>query len=318
MTEDFRTRLGLCCTFKEAPISFRTTTVRHLTNLRASSGKEFAYLSAIAKDNCQSLLKAIQYCSSNRIGAFRINSQFLPAYTHPEVGYTLDDLPESDEIKHLLHTAKNLAQERNIRLTFHPDQFVVLNSPRSEVVEQSILELEYHGILADLVGADVINIHGGGAYGNKAEALDRFAINFSRLSPNVREKLTLENDDRTYTPSDLIDFCKRIGIPFVYDVHHHRCLPDTLSIEEATALALSTWNREPLFHLSSPKDGWKSPKPHLHHDFINVLDMPEFWISIRPLTIDIEAKGKELALSMLRNDLKNSGWKITSKNRTTL
>jgi UV DNA damage endonuclease len=308
MADRFYTRLGLCCIFQQCPITFRTTTVSHLKKLRSAGKNDREYLSEIALHNCHNLLQAIEYCSSQGIGAFRIYSQFLPAYTHPDVGYSLEDLPRFAEIISTLISVKKLATKHDIRLTFHPDQFVVLSSPSYEVVAQSICELEYHGILADLVGADVINIHGGGAYGNKAAALERFAANFAKLSLSLRQKLTLENDDRVFSPSDLLPTCHQLGIPFVYDVHHHRCLPDSLSLEEATQLALETWNREPLFHLSSPKDGWKSSKPQLHHDFIDPADVPAFWKTIKPLTIDIEAKAKETAILKLQSILKSNGW----------
>ena len=126
---------------------------------------------------------------------------------------------------------------------------------------QSIAELEYQAEVAQWIGADVVNIHGGGAYGDKQAALRTFAKNLARLSKKARRLLTLENDDKIYTPADLLPFCREQGIPFVYDVHHHRCTPDGMSVEEATRQALATWNREPLFHISSPIEGWNGPKP---------------------------------------------------------
>lgn len=123
------TRLGLCCLFREAPIKFRVTTVRHLQKLRTSPKKEKEFLSELIVQNSENLFSAIAFCSENGIGAFRIMSQFFPAFTHPEVGYRLDDLPQSQEIKQLLNRTKKLAKERNIRLTYHPDPFVVLSGP---------------------------------------------------------------------------------------------------------------------------------------------------------------------------------------------
>ena len=131
--------------------------------------------------------------------------------------------------------AASSPRSHGIRTCFHPDQFVVLNSPRPDVVDRSIEELEYQSEVAEWVGADVVNIHGGGAYGDKAEALTRFAESLSRLSDRARSRLTVENDDVTYTPSDLLPLCRSEGIPLVYDVHHHRCNQDELTVEEATA-----------------------------------------------------------------------------------
>lgn len=305
-------RLGLCCLFVEAPIRFRTTTARYIKTLSERAQDPFEHLFSIIESNLKNLKIAIDFCAEHRIGAFRVNSQLLPIYTHPEWGYHLKDLPNSDTLLSRFQEIKQQSIESNIRLSFHPDQFVILNSPKEDVVEKSIADLEYHGYLAELLGADVINIHGGGGYGDKRGAIKRFAANFKRLSPAVQKRLTVENDDRVYTPSDLIPLCREIGIPFVYDVHHHRCLPDSLTVTQATQSALKTWNREPLFHLSSPKNGWTGPAPRSHHDFIDPQDMPTVWKEIDPLTIDIEAKSKEIAVLRLQKQLIEDNWNLNS------
>lgn len=194
-----------------------------------------------------------------------------------------------------------------MRLVMHPDCFVVLNSPNPLVVSRSIEELEYHQMLAEIIGVDVINIHGGGGYGDKKSALKRFARNFEKLSPGLREKLTVENDDRTYTPKELFPLCRDLGIPLVYDVHHHRCLPDGKSIQETTDLAIETWNREPLFHISSPANGWGSQQLIEHHDYIDFNDFPEYWEEeeLGNLTVEVEAKAKEAAVTKLRRYLRS-------------
>ncbi|MDA1015462.1 MAG: UV DNA damage repair endonuclease UvsE, partial [Planctomycetota bacterium] len=220
-----------------------------------------------------------------------------------ECGYEVSDLPNGDEIVRLFKACGKFVRKHKLRTCFHPDQFVVLNSPRPDVVANSIGELENQCEVAEWVGADVVNIHGGGGYGNKPDALARFAQNFKRLSRRVRTRLTVENDDTTYTPSELLPLCQEIGIPLVYDVHHHRCNPDELSIEDATKQAVATWtDREPLFHISSPIEGWKGPKPRRHHDFINVIDFPECWRDLT-LTLEVEAKAKEVAVLKLKKQL---------------
>jgi len=296
-------RLGLCCKFLDHPIRFRSTTVTYLKKLKDTGKSPLNHLNTIVKENGLSLLKAIEFCSEHKIGAFRIGSDFLPAVTHPDTKYWIDSLGDAEQIYEILLKCKNKAKKEDIRLSFHPDQFVILSSPKPEVIHNSIVDLEYHGRLAELLGADVINIHGGGGYNNKKEALHRFANHFKKLSSRVQERLTVENDDRVYPPSELLPLCDMLGIPLVYDVHHHRCLTDDMTIEEASFAALKSWNREPLFHISSPIEGYNHKNRRSHHDYINIDDFPSCWRKISPLTIEVEAKAKEQAVLLLQKQL---------------
>jgi len=293
-------RLGLCCLFRDQPIKFATTTATAVGKMSRADG--LAKLSRLSLANADALLAALQFCAASGIGCFRINSQILPLKTHPQVGYRVDELPAADEIVRRFKKCGAFARRHKLRTCFHPDQFVVLNSQRPAVVEASLRELEYQAEVAEWVGADVINIHGGGAFGDKPKALADFARALDRLSPRARCRLTVENDDKLFTPSDLLSICQTTGIPLVYDVHHHRCNRDELSEAEATARAIATWRREPLFHISSPIEGWQGPKPARHHDFIDVRDFPAAWHGLR-VTVEVEAKAKEVAVLKLKKQL---------------
>jgi UV DNA damage endonuclease len=295
-------RLGLCCTFNSEPIKFRTATAKSLSKLSKKERNE--KIAKLCRLNAEALLKAFQYCAHNQIGDFRVNSQILPLRTHPDFGYHLQSLPGGGEIIEIFCECGKYAHAHNIRSTFHPDQFILLSSLNPEIIKKSIEELDYHAEVSEWIGADVINIHGGGAYGNKKTALETVERGIKKLSSRIRERLTLENDDRVYTPFDILPLCEKLEVPFVYDVHHHRCLPDGLSIEIITERALKTWNREALFHLSSPREGWSSKTPQYHHDYINIDDFPACWQQI-PLTIEIEAKAKEKAVKRFREDLQS-------------
>ncbi len=293
-------RLGLCCLFIDQPIKFRTTTATYIGKLPRA--QQLARLSALCLANARALFAAIIFCGANKIGCFRVNSRLWPLKTHPEAGYKIADLPEVKEIKAVLSQCRQKAAELDVRLTFHPDQFVLLSSPRADVVAGSVQELDYQAEVASMIGADVINIHAGGGYGDKAAALKRMGKVLRRLKIPVRSRLTIENDDRTYSPADLLPFCRANGIPMVYDAHHHRCLPDGLSVQQATAEAIQTWDREPLFHISSPRSGWGAKQPGWHHDYIDKKDFPVEWRSL-DVTVEVEAKAKELAVLRLRKDL---------------
>lgn len=296
-------RLGLCCLFKKEEISFKTITAKTL--LAMAPDARPAKLAAVCAANADSLLMAVQAVHRLGIGAFRIMSPLFPRMTHPDAGYRLTDLPGNHRIAATLQAVKAWIAARDIRLSLHPDQFVVLSSPHAAVVASSIRELEYQGWLAEQVGAEVINIHGGGVYGDKRGALERFRRVFPALSSRVRSRLTIENDDISYTVRDLLPLAERLGIPLVYDVHHHRCRPDGLSVEEATRLAGETWQAiggEQYCHISSPRVGWQGGNPRPHADYIDPADVPACWLG-RTLTVDVEAKAKELAVLRLMRDL---------------
>jgi UV DNA damage endonuclease len=294
-------RLGLCCMFAGESIKFRTTTVTAM--LRLDRPARLGRLAELCQGNADALLAALRYCTANGIGAFRVNSQILPVRTHPEAGYEVNELPGSDKIVERFRECGEFARSHGLRLSFHPDQFVVLNSPNPKTLEHSLAELDYQAEGAEWIGADTINIHGGGAYGDKVSALRVLREKIELLPERVRSRLTLENDDKIYTPGDLLPVCTDMSVPLVYDVHHHRCCPDGSTLESATEAACRTWaGREPLFHLSSPLEGWTGPKPERHHDYIDAGDFPEAWLGW-PLTVEVEAKAKELAVARLLRDL---------------
>lgn len=294
-------RFGLCCLFKNEPVKFRTFTATSVLKIRKL--ERIRKISGICLENCENLQLALRTVGRLGIGAFRICSGLFPVYTHPDAGYLLDELPDSGKIRETLTGCRKFAAGNNIRLSFHPDQFIIIASPNQKVVANSARDLEYHGILAELLGADVINIHMGGRYDGKKQAIERFRRNFEILSDKARSRLTLENDDVSYTPEDLYPVCSELKIPLVYDIHHHRCNPDGASVKDATDLCVETWaprKSEPYFHISSPKNGWNGKNVKSHSDYINPEDFPEYWLKFKTdITLDVEAKAKELAVIKL-------------------
>jgi UV DNA damage endonuclease len=279
-------RFGLCCLFIDEPIKFRTITAKTLSALPKK--RRLERVSQVCLHNAESVLDALHTVERLGIGAFRILSPLFPRYTHPEMGYTPDVLPEAKGITAVLKRINTFRRSHDIRLSFHPDQFVVLNSPREDVVRKSIAEIEYQAVVAKSLGAEVINIHVGGAYGDKAESLKRFAHNFERLSGQARKRLALENEDSLFTPADILPLCRDLRIPLV---------------DEATARAVETWphrKQEPHFHISSPKYGWKAHTPKPQAGFVDPSDIPDAWREIGPVTLDGEAKAKEKAVLKLK------------------
>ena len=286
----------------DAPIRFRAATHAYVARLKPSQAAR--YVADIALHNAQALCDVLEYCARLDIRAFRITSQLFPLATHPASGYAIDALLDAPEVRRRLHDARAIARVHGIRLSLHPDQFVVLNSVRPEVVDSAVQELEWQASIAELVGADVICLHGGSTAGGWDVAVERLIEGAARLSPRARLRLALENDDRCFALVDLLPACLAMGVPLVLDAHHHRVLNGGLSLEEATDWALATWeDREPYFHLSSPKTGWSSGDPRAHADYIDPNDVPEYWLALGGrLTVDVEAKAKERAvLQLLRS-----------------
>jgi UV DNA damage endonuclease len=303
-------RLGLCCQFLDAPIRFRSATHRYVGGLDAAS--RLAYLTSIAADNAAALDAAVERCAALGIGAFRITSQILPLGTHPVSGYVLDALDPSGAITEAYRAAGARARDLDIRLSFHPDQFVVLNSEREQVVTSSIGELEFQATVAELIGIDTLVLHGGGTAGGMTAALERLERGIDRLSDRARSRMALENDDRQFAPADLLPLAERLGIPLVYDAHHHRCRPDGLTVAEATDAATATWRgQEPWFHISSPRDGWGAANPRPHADLVDPADFPVEWLG-RQATVDVEAKAKERAVLALQAALSDERFRVAA------
>lgn len=262
--------------------------------------KGLDYVSEICIANTKDLIKIIQWNEDNNIKVFRMSSSIYPWMSE----YEFSDLPRYKEICILLKRAGDLAKLYNQRLSFHPGQFCVLASPNTKVVDSAINELNKAAGIMDLMGLPLtrmskINIHVGGAYGDKQAALKRFCTNYLRTSPSVQARLTVENDDKAsmYSVQDLYDYVyKVVGIPIVFDYHHHGFCTGDLSEEQALKLAVSTWgNIKPCTHYSESmliKENVVGKKPQAHSDYI----YDE--INTYGLDIDIvvEAKGKELAV----------------------
>ena len=269
---------------------------------RTFDTKGVDYASELTLQNAKDLHHIMQWNIMNGYDFYRMSSDMIPWKTE----YEWDDMKDIDEIKHWFHSAGTLATTHGIRLTFHPGPFNVLVSPNENVVENTIKDLTIHGETMDLLGQsrtpyNKLNIHCNGVYGDKESALDRFCKNFERLPESVQSRLTVENDDKAsmYSVKELYDgIYKRIGIPVVFDYHHHRFCDGGLSEQEALELAISTWPKDivPAVHYSESRSKEQLDekiKPQAHSDY--VVD----YINTYGHNVDImvEAKHKELAVS---------------------
>jgi len=262
--------------------------------------KGINYASELALKNCLDLEPIIRWNHSKGVQVFRMTSCMFPWASE----YNLEDLPDYEKITQALHTAGSLAKSFNQRLSFHPGPFNILSSPKEHVVRNSYTDLKVHGKIMDLLGmprnnSAKINIHVGAAYGDRKGSLERFVKNFEGLPDSVKSRLTVENDDRgnLYSTVDLYEgVYKKIGIPIVFDFHHHKfCNRQNLAEKEALELAISTWgDQRPCTHYSESKklkEG-KDVVANAHSDYI--YDKINDYGNI--FDVVVEAKAKELAL----------------------
>jgi UV DNA damage endonuclease len=267
---------------------------------RTFLSKGIDYASQLGLDNCKDLYKILEWNNENGFNFFRITSNLFPWSSE----YKLSDMPDYDEICDILSKAGRYAIDNDIRITSHPGPFNVLTSPHPHVVENCINDLSIHGEVFDLMNLsrtpyNKINIHIGGAYGDKVSAMERFCENFHRLPDSVKTRLTVENDDKAtmYSVTDLYQgvYCK-IGIPIVFDYHHHRFCDGGLSEEDALEVAISTWNNiVPVVHYSESRNIEQEDdkiRPQAHSDYVRD------YIDTYGNRVDImvEAKHKELAV----------------------
>jgi len=266
---------------------------------RTFKEKGIPYASELSIQNVRDLIEIIKWNEQNDIKFFRMSSDVFPWASE----YSLSELPHYHRIKNLLTGAGHLVNKYDHRITAHPGPFNVLVSPNENVVQNTITDLSIHGEVFDLMGLsrtpyNKLNIHCNGVYGDKQSAMDRFCKNFERLPESVQTRLTVENDDKAsmYSVKDLMYIHERIGIPIVFDYHHHKFNTGDLSEEEALKLAVSTWGDiKPVVHYSESKslhENNDSIKPQAHSDYISET------INTYGLDVDvmIEAKAKELTL----------------------
>tara|TARA_B100000780_G_scaffold260038_1_gene211465 strand:- start:76 stop:1014 length:939 start_codon:yes stop_codon:yes gene_type:complete len=268
---------------------------------RTFQSKGLDYASELTLANCRDLDKIIDWNILNGYNFFRITSNLAPWKSE----YKWDDLKDIDEIRQHLHSAGLKAKTHDLRITSHPGPFNVLTSPHPHVVDNCVNDLTSHGEVFDMLGLsrtphNKINIHIGGAYGDKESAMKRFCTNFSRLPNSVKTRLTVENDDRAsmYSVKDLYyGVYEHIGIPIVFDYHHHKFQTGDMTEQEALELAISTWPKgiTPATHYSeSRRDEQEdmSIRVQAHSDY--VLNKIETYGN--KIDVMIEAKAKELAV----------------------
>ncbi|KAL3452221.1 UV-endonuclease UvdE-domain-containing protein [Aspergillus insuetus] len=274
-----------------------------------------AYVEALGLTNARDLLKLIRWNDRYGIKFMRLSSEMFPFASHQEYGYRL--APFASEV---LGEVGRLVAELGHRVSVHPGQFTQLGSPRKEVYENSVRDLEYHSELLQLLKLPpqqdrdaVMILHMGGVFGDKGATLDRFRQNYQTLSQDIKNRLVLENDDVSWSVHDLLPICEELNIPLVLDYHHHNIIFDSTQLREGTLDIMNlydrikaTWTRKNItqkMHYSEPvAAAITNRQRRKHSDRVRVLPPCD-----PTMDLMIEAKDKEQAVFELMRTYKLPG-----------
>ena len=287
------------------------------TRLKTIKDKGIDYVKDLITKNLRDLKILIKWNYQNGIRIMRMSSEMMPHFSNPRIErYSFDFA--LDELKEIGKMARLYKQ----RLTFHPGQFNVLSTKDEKVFQNTYNDLKWHADIMDAMGLDqdsIMVIHGGGLYGDKEKAIERFIANFRRLDKNVQRRLVLENCEKCYNVEDVLYISKEFNIPVVFDTHHYTCYniyqkkkiikscdfdkgKKLKQAREYIPLILETWKRrniKPKFHISEQRP---DSRIGTHSDYIKII--PEYLLEIpekynMEIDIMIEAKMKEKSVFRL-------------------
>jgi len=289
------------------------------TNFSKIADREAAIrkLERLGAENLHNSLRLLKHNRVHDIMVFRFSSKLIPLIGHEMLQGWGPIATLADEFREI----GDYVMQHGMRVSFHPDHFTVLSTPREDVLVNSIADLERHTAMLDAMGLGLetlSNIHVGGAYGDKEKAGERFVHNFQTLRPDIQKRITLENDDKTFNALETLEIAERVGAPLVLDIHHHDVNNNGEKAHELWPRVLRTWEHKaeelaqadapelpPKIHVSSPKS---ETSPRSHADYVEAGPLYSFLREITPLTpkldIMIEAKMKDGALFKLMEDMK--------------
>jgi UV DNA damage endonuclease len=250
------------------------------------------------ENNLDCLATMLNFNIKNNLLFFRITSDLIPFASH-----SICKFKWQKYFKNEFEEIGRTIRENNIRISMHPDQFIVLNSKDPTVVIRSIAELHYHAEVLDLMNLDKtakIQLHAGGAYGDKKESLIRFADNYEKLDEKIKNRLVIENDDKIYSFKDCLFLHGKIKVPLLFDVFHHKILNHKESVKFCLEKQSRTWDKKdgiPMVDYSSQKPGFKTGS---HTESIDLKDFKRFLDESKPYDFDIMLEIKDKEASALK------------------
>jgi UV DNA damage endonuclease len=284
-------RIGYACINTELPTASRTFRQAGYTEER---------MLEVARSNLSALQNILQWNLEHNITLFRVTSGLIPfGSSHVNSGSW------KKELKAEFTSIGKFARQYSMRLSMHPGQYTVLNSPDLNVYQRALDDLEYHNAVLDLMGLDsssIIIIHGGGAYGDKDKYLAILAERINKLPARLKRRLSLENDERVFTAEEILSVCMKTGVAGIFDNLHYLVLPDFrgLGIRAVIKKFNATWSgRRQKVHYSD-QDPDKSKGAHSRS--VNVSHFGKYLDELRGLELDVmlEVKDKQTSVIKLR------------------
>lgn len=261
-------------------------------------------LKHITETNLQNTIRLLWHNIAEDIMLYRFSSQLVPLATH-QLGQIWD---YTEECAAQFAKIGRIITENGLKVSTHPGQYTVINTPKEDVFSRAKADLKYHNQVLEAMNLNStakMVTHTGGVYGDKKKAKERFITNFKRLDSVIQSRIVLENDDTAYSIGDVLEICQELEIPMVLDVHHHNCYNQGEDLKEYLPKIFATWSkRRPKIHFSSPRS---KEKPRHHADYIDAADFKEFLDLAAGHNFDvmIEAKQKDKAVLKLRKELRD-------------
>jgi UV DNA damage endonuclease len=281
-------RIGYACIPVTVP--YKTTRTFILKNF------SFDRFHEAAKSNLDDLFNILRSNLAKNIYFFRISSDIIPFGSHE-----INNIEWWKLFREELTAIGNFIKTNSIRVSMHPGQYTVLNSTSKDTVWRSIQELEYHALFLDSLGLDYTHklvLHVGGVYGDKTSSLDRFCENFLRLSDSAKNRLIVENDEKSYSIEDVLGLCKRIGAPAVFDNLHHRYNPSMAEdLAPILAAVKDTWKKKDGNMKVHYSDSSLQKRFGAHSDFVVTENFLKYYELAKPFNPDImlEVKDKDIS-----------------------
>lgn len=293
----YNNKIGYACTPITLP--YRTSHSFILKNFSEPNFKN------AVSHNLQDLLSILQWNHKNEIYMFRIGSEIIPFGSHP-----VNKLKWWNDFEGDLSSIGKYIKSSGMRVSMHPGQYSVLNSPKEDVITKTIDDIEYHCRFLDSLGLNYTNkivLHIGGVYNDKLSAMKRFIDNFHRLSISSQKRLILENDEKNYNVDEVLSICNTLNVPCIFDNLHNKINKSNTPLEHLINEVNSTWCKDDGNMKIHYSDENPFKRNGAHADFINSKDFIWLYNLLLPYNIDfmLEIKDKELSVFKALNLIKN-------------